>query len=96
MCTADGVPGDAGSGSTGFSSTAEAPRAGAALAGYPNSAAGTGLEPAAPGAAPASTGEIQPRLAARAGLPRRPGARDADGHASTCARLAALGQGGPA
>jgi hypothetical protein len=93
MCTTD----DAGSGSAGSVSTAEAPRTGAPLAGCPNSPAGTGPGPAVPGAALASIGEIQPELAAaRAGILGRPGARDADGYASSAARLAAPGQDGPA
>jgi len=47
---------------------------------------------AAPGAALASTGEIQSRLAARAGLLRLFDAHDADGYASSCACIAAPGQ----
>jgi hypothetical protein len=56
MRRADGVPGGPGSGRTGSGSTAEAPRAGAAPAGCLDSAAGAGLEPAAPAPAPGQDG----------------------------------------
>jgi hypothetical protein len=96
MRTTDGVADGASFSSIIFSSTAKALRTRAALADYLNSPAGTGLEPAAPAAALASTGEIQSRLAARAGLLLLFDAYDADGCASSSACLAALGQGGPA
>jgi hypothetical protein len=93
MCTTDGVTDGTSFGSTSVSSTAEVLLTRAALADYLNSLAATGLEAAAPGAVLASAGGIQPELAAaRGGLPRRPGARDASGYA----RLAAPGQDGPA
>jgi hypothetical protein len=91
MRTTDCVTAGASFSSTNFSGTAGLLRAGAALADYLNSPAGTDLEPAAPGAALASTGEIQSRLAARAGLLRLSGAH---GYASAC--IAAPGQDGPA
>jgi len=66
MRTTDGVPDGASFSSASFSSAAGLLRAGAALADYLDSPAGTDLEPAAPGAALASAGEIRSRLAARA------------------------------
>jgi hypothetical protein len=97
MRTADGVPDGTSFSSTSFSSTAEALRSGAALADYLNSPAGARLEAAAPGAALASIGEIQSKLAdGCAGLLPRFDFHDADGSASSCACLAAPGQSGPA
>src|ERR1700676_1854123 len=94
MCTADGVPGDTGFSSAGFSSAAEALRAGVALADYLNSPAGADLEPAALGEALVSVGGIQSKLAAaHAGFLRRfdgADAHDADGYGSSSAWLAAM------
>jgi hypothetical protein len=64
MRATDGVPDGTSFSSASFSSTAEALRMRAALAGYPNFPAAAGREAAGPGAALASTGEIQSGLAA--------------------------------
>jgi hypothetical protein len=90
MCTADGTLD--GAGSAGFSSVAEALRAGDALADYLNSPAAAGLDGAGCGEALVSLGRIASRLAAaQAGFLARfdaADAHDADGYATSAAWLA--------